>query len=87
MSKDIFPCEYKASIYNEIEHKEEYVCGITFANNFTEAMSNIESYYEDELIDVQLFMCEAGVVYEFNSDAYGGILNIPEIIAITNKEV
>lgn len=43
---------YKIVYYNEIEDKSITVYGITFGENYTEAMKNIEESYGDTLESV-----------------------------------
>lgn len=60
----MYPVEYIVTIWDDLTNKEEVVKGITFAKNYTEAMSKIEDYYKDGIIDIKLFMLEEGSVYE-----------------------
>ena len=59
----MYPVEYVATVWNSDENKEEINHGVTFAGNYTEAMSNIESYYGDELITIKVTMLEESPVY------------------------
>lgn len=60
----MYPVEYIVTIWDDLTNKEEVVKGITFAKNYTEAMSKIEDYYGNEIIDIKMFMLEEGSVYE-----------------------
>ena len=51
--------------YND---KEYEVYGVTIAENYTEAMSNIEDYYGEELIEVKMFMQQEQSIYEIGND-------------------
>lgn len=60
---------YKLKIWNEIDHREEYVMGVTTTCNGTlvNAMKNIEKYYGDDIIKVlELEIQESSSVYEFS---------------------
>lgn len=45
--------EYKAELY--LNNEVHIELGVTHASNYTDAMSNIESYYGDELIRITLY--------------------------------
>ena len=63
----MFPVKYIAKIYDEAANaREEVVYGITFAENYYQAMENIEGYYGDTIIEISLYMLEEDSVYEFN---------------------
>lgn len=66
----MYPVEYEINIYDDIDKKERIIHGITFAENFTEAMSNIEEYYGKDIIDIKLFMNEESSVYELDASDY-----------------
>ena len=72
----IYPVEYIANVYDEVEIKNDIVHGVTFAENYAEAMKNIETYYGDNIIDVKLFMLEESSVYEFEMNSKEGMFNI-----------
>lgn len=64
----MYPVEYEIKIYDEIDEKKEIIHGITFAENFTEAMSNIEKEYGETIIDIKLFMDNGeSSVYELDA--------------------
>lgn len=62
----MYPVEYSAMVYDEMEYNTEQVYGITFANSYAEAMEKIEKYYGNTIIDIRLFMQEENSVYELN---------------------
>ena len=64
-----YPFKYIVTISSEFNdnHEPERVEGVTFGQNFSEAMSNIEEYYGDELLDAQLDCLEEASVYEFEN--------------------
>lgn len=61
-----YPAKYMAKIWNDDEGVVKTVTGITFAENFTEAMANIESYYGDEMVEVTIELFEECTIYEFS---------------------
>lgn len=62
----MYPAKYKAEFYNSINGIMEKVEGVTMAENFTDAMEKIESYYGDELNEVTIILLEEANVYEFD---------------------
>ena len=62
----MYPVEYSAKVYDDIEHKVDQVYGITFADSYAEAMEKIEKYYGSAIIDIRLFMQEESPIYELN---------------------
>lgn len=60
----MYPALYTAKVYDNIERKTEIVKGITFADTFTTAMENIEGYYGDTLISVELELEEESSIWE-----------------------
>lgn len=63
----MFPAKYSALIWNDINKTSERVTGITFGENYTDAMKNIEAYYGEDLIKVTLELEEEATVYEVSS--------------------
>lgn len=61
----MYPVEYEVMVWNDDEGKSEILHGITFGESYTDAMSNIEKYYGNEIIDIRLFMNEENTIYEF----------------------
>ena len=60
------PFEYVINYWCDIDEKEKKAHGVTFANSYSDAMTNIEDYYGDCIIDVlSLFGWEEQTVYEF----------------------
>lgn len=64
----MFPAKYSALIWNECNETTEHVTGITFGENYADAMKNIEAYYGDELIEVTIELQEEATVYEVSSE-------------------
>lgn len=79
----MYPVEYSAKVYDDIEYKVNQVYGITFADSYAEAMEKIEKYYGDTIIDIRLFMQEENSIYELNQasifDPSHGMLRIENI--------
>lgn len=74
----LFPFEYVLNTWNECDKKEEIVHGITFGKDYTEAMSNIESYYGDTIIAIEkLYGLEevTAPIYEIEFNGSEGILS------------
>ena len=63
----MYPVIYWCKIYDEYEMKTVNISGCTFAENYTEAMSNIEAYYGDMLCDIKMEMIEESSVLEFKT--------------------
>ena len=63
----MFPAKYSALIWNEFDEVTERVTGITFGENYTDVMKNIEAYYGNELIEVSIGLQEEATVYEVSS--------------------
>lgn len=63
----MFPAKYSALIWNEFDEVTERVTGITFGENYTDVMRNIEAYYGEDLIQVTLELEEEATVYEVSS--------------------
>ena len=51
---------YRVQFWDSYDEKKVERCGVTFAENYSEAMSNIEKSYQPELISVEL-LCELGI--------------------------
>ena len=62
----MYPAKYKAEFYDSINGIMKNVEGVTMAENFTDAMEKIESYYGDELNEVTIILLEEANVYEFD---------------------
>ena len=59
--------EYQIKIWNEADSQEEIRSGVVAANTFTEAMSEIENYYGDEIAEIQMLKAIIDGVFEFQS--------------------
>ena len=67
MKTEIWYWEYQLKIWNEDESKEEICSGIVVANTFTEAMKQLEWYYDKEIMEVQMLKAIMEGVFEFQS--------------------
>ena len=61
----MYPILFWCDIYDSDESKMERRSGCTFADTYTEAMSNIEDYYGDEVANVKMEMLEECAIMEF----------------------
>lgn len=52
-------------IWDEIDSKEEIRSGVVAADTITEAMKEIEDYYGDEIMEVQMLKAITDGVFEF----------------------
>lgn len=64
--KNVYPFIYWGEYFNTLEEEKVEMSGCTFAENYTEAMSNIEEYYGDELISIHLEPLEESSILEFS---------------------
>lgn len=62
--KTMWYWEYQLKVF-DIDSKEEIRSGIVSANTFTEAMEEIEDYYKDEIIEVQMLKPIVDNVFDF----------------------
>ena len=60
----MYPIEYEAIIWNDDSRKYDKIHGITFGENYTQAMQNIEKYYGTDIVSIKLFMNEENSIYE-----------------------
>ena len=65
MANVIWYWEYQLKIWDEIDSKEEIRSGVVAADTITEAMKEIEDYYGDEIMEVQMLKAIADGVFEF----------------------
>lgn len=59
--------EYIIKIWDSIDRREEERSGVVTAENMTEAMEVIESYYGDEIMNVITLKAITDVVFDFNT--------------------
>ena len=65
MANVIWYWEYQLKIWDEIDSKEEILSGVVAADTITEAMKEIEDYYGDEIMEVQMLKAITDGVFEF----------------------
>ena len=65
MTNEVWYWEYQLKIWDDIDEKEEMRSGIVAADTITEAMKEIEDYYGDEIMEVQMLKAIADGVFEF----------------------
>lgn len=65
MTNEVWYWEYQLKIWNEIDEKEEIRSGVVAADTITEAMKEIEDYYGDEIMEVQMLKAITDGVFEF----------------------
>ena len=65
MANVIWYWEYQLKIWDEIDSKEEIRSGVVAAGTITEAMKEIEDYYGDEIMEVQMLKAITDGVFEF----------------------
>ena len=65
MANAVWYWEYQLKIWNEIDEKEEMRSGVVAADTITEAMKEIEDYYGDEIMEVQMLKAITDGVFEF----------------------
>lgn len=65
MANAVWYWEYQLKIWDEIDSKEEIRSGVVAADTITEAMKEIEDYYGDEIMEVQMLKAITDYVFEF----------------------
>ena len=65
MASAVWYWEYQLKFWNEIDSKEEIRSGVVAADTITEAMKEIEDYYGDEIMEVQMLKAITDGVFEF----------------------
>lgn len=65
MANVVWYWEYQLKIWDEIDSKEEIRSGVVVADTITEAMKEIEDYYGDEIMEVQMLKAITDGVFEF----------------------
>ena len=67
MTNEVWYWEYQLKIWDDIDEKEEMRSGIVAADTITEAMKEIEDYYGDEIMEVQMLKAITDGVFEFQN--------------------
>ena len=82
MTSEVWYWEYQLKIWNEIDEKEEMRSGVVAANTITEAMKEIEDYYGDEIMEVQMLKAITDGVFEFQY-----VMEDPDFDFVISKKV
>lgn len=72
IEETIWYWEYILKVSDEDEEKEAFRSGIVAATSFTEAMSRIEEFYGEDIIEVGSLKAITDIVFDFdlaNSDS------------------
>ena len=67
MADAVWYWEYQLKIWDEIDSKKEIRSGVVAADTITEAMKEIEDYYGDEIMEVQMLKAITDGVFEFQN--------------------
>ena len=82
MANVVWYWEYQLKIWNDIDSKEEIRSGVVAANTITEAMKEIEDYYGDEIMEVQMLKAITDGVFEFQY-----VMEDPDFDFVISKKV
>lgn len=82
MTNEVWYWEYQLKIWDDIDEKEEMRSGIVAANTITEAMKEIEDYYGDEIMEVQMLKAITDGVFEFQY-----VMEDPDFDFVISKKV
>lgn len=62
----MYPILFRVGVWDE-EERNDY--GVIMAPSYTDAAKELETMYEGELLEMELFMCEEGPLY-INKELY-----------------
>ena len=82
MANVVWYWEYQLKIWDEIDSKEEIRSGVVAADTITEAMKEIEDYYGDEIMEVQMLKAITDGVFEFQY-----VMEEPDFDFVISKKV
>lgn len=82
MANVVWYWEYRLKIWDEIDSKEEIRSGVVAADTITEAMKEIEDYYGDEIMEVQMLKAITDGVFDFQS-----VMEYTDFDFIINKRI
>lgn len=82
MTNEVWYWEYQLKIWDDIDEKEEMRSGIVAADTITEAMKEIEDYYGDEIMEVQMLKAITDGVFEFQY-----VMEDPDFDFVISKKV
>ena len=67
----MYPVLFRVDVWDE-KVRQDY--GVTMASSYADAMTQIETYYCNDLCGVELFMCEEGPLF-IDEEFYNKIRN------------
>ena len=82
MTNEVWYWEYQLKIWDETDDKEEIRSGVVAADTITEAMKEIEDYYGDEIMEVQMLKAITDGVLEFQY-----VMEDPDFDFVISKKV
>jgi len=82
MTNEVWYWEYQLKIWDDVDDKEEIRSGVVAADTITEAMKEIEDYYGDEIMEVQMLKAITDGVFEFQY-----VMEEPDFDFVISKKV
>ena len=82
MTNKVWYWEYQLKIWDDVDDKEEIRSGVVAADTITEAMKEIEDYYGDEIMEVQMLKAITDGVFEFQY-----VMEDPDFDFVISKKV
>ena len=82
MTNEVWYWEYQLKIWDDVDDKEEIRSGVVAADIITEAMKEIEDYYGDEIMEVQMLKAITDGVFEFQY-----VMEDPDFDFVISKKV
>lgn len=82
MTNEVWYWEYQLKIWDDVDDKEEIRSGVVAADTFTEAMKEIEDYYGNEIMEVQMLKAITDGVFEFQY-----VMEDPDFDFVISKKV
>lgn len=82
MTNEVWYWEYQLKIWDETDDKEEIRSGVVATDTITEAMKEIEDYYGDEIMEVQMLKAITNGVFEFQY-----VMEDPDFDFVISKKV
>ena len=82
MTNEVWYWEYQLKIWDDVDDKEEIRSGVVAADTITEAMKEIEDYYCDEIMEVQMLKAITDGVFEFQY-----VMEDPDFDFVISKKV
>ena len=82
MTNEVWYWEYQLKIWDDVDDKEEIRSGVVAADTITEAMKEIEDYYGNEIMEVQMLKAITDGVFEFQY-----VMEDPDFDFVISKKV